>query len=115
MYFVNIGLISLTRLCCKTEDIGGKLTARGDKKLGKKKESTEVKVKQFDNPSTNCKQLSHFHIDFQASQKGKEIVKSGKTFKTPLGTDPWKSYGGRGIFESQEFFFGYQIPCMNFS
>ena len=40
VYYVNIGLISLTRRCCKTEDVGGKLIARGDRKLGKKKEST---------------------------------------------------------------------------
>ena len=46
-----------------------------------------MKVKQFDNPSTNCKQLSHFQIDFQASQKGKETVKSEETFKTPLSID----------------------------
>ena len=25
-----------------------------------------------------------------------------------------KLWGGRGIFELQEFFFRYQIPCMNF-
>lgn len=43
-----------------------------------------MKVKQFDNPSTNCKQLSHFQIDFQASQKGKETVKSEETFKRSL-------------------------------
>ena len=25
-----------------------------------------------------------------------------------------KLWGGRGIFEPQEFFFRYQIPCINF-
>ena len=88
MYYVNIGLISLTRRCCKTEDIGGQANCPWRQEIRKEKgKYSKVKDKQFDNPSTNCKQLSHFQIDFQASQKGKETVKSEETFKIPSSID----------------------------